>query len=45
MVPATQIAEAIFVDVARFQDAKDRFDDETILVKWVRYELLAMKAQ
>ena len=34
--PAVQIAEAIFADVARFQGAKDRFDDETILVLRVR---------
>jgi sigma-B regulation protein RsbU (phosphoserine phosphatase) len=34
--PANQIAEAIFADVARFQGAKDRFDDETILVLRVR---------
>jgi sigma-B regulation protein RsbU (phosphoserine phosphatase) len=35
-VPAIQIAEAIFADVARFQGTKDRFDDETILVLRVR---------
>ncbi len=36
MAPAVKIAEAIFSDVARFQGAKDRFDDETILVVRVR---------
>jgi sigma-B regulation protein RsbU (phosphoserine phosphatase) len=35
-LPAAQIAEAIFADVARFQAGKDRFDDETILVLVVR---------
>jgi len=35
-MPAAQIAEAIFADVARFQGAQDRFDDETILVLRVR---------
>lgn len=31
-LPAIEIADAIFADVARFQGGKDRFDDETILV-------------
>ncbi len=31
-LPALEIADAIFADVARFQSGKDRFDDETILV-------------
>jgi sigma-B regulation protein RsbU (phosphoserine phosphatase) len=35
-LPAVQIAEAIFADVARFQAGKARFDDETILVLRVR---------
>ena len=35
-LPAVEIAEAIFADVARFQAGKDRFDDETILVLRVR---------
>jgi sigma-B regulation protein RsbU (phosphoserine phosphatase) len=35
-LPAVQIADAIFADVARFQNGKDRFDDETILVLRVR---------
>jgi len=30
--PADRIAEAILADVTRFQDGKDRFDDETIIV-------------
>lgn len=30
--PAAEIAEAILADVSRFQDGKDRFDDETIIV-------------
>jgi sigma-B regulation protein RsbU (phosphoserine phosphatase) len=30
--PALAIADAILEDVARFQGAKDRFDDETIIV-------------
>jgi phosphoserine phosphatase RsbU/P len=34
--PATEIAEAILDDVGRFQGAKDRFDDETIIVLRVR---------
>jgi sigma-B regulation protein RsbU (phosphoserine phosphatase) len=29
---AGQIADAILGDVTRFQDGKDRFDDETIIV-------------
>jgi sigma-B regulation protein RsbU (phosphoserine phosphatase) len=35
-LPAVQIAEAIFADVARFQAGQPRFDDETILVLRVR---------
>jgi phosphoserine phosphatase RsbU/P len=35
-LPAVQIAEAVFADVARFQDGQPRFDDETILVLRVR---------
>jgi sigma-B regulation protein RsbU (phosphoserine phosphatase) len=35
-LPAAQIAEAIFADVARFQGSQPRFDDETILVLRVR---------
>ncbi len=35
-LPAVEIADAIFADVARFQGGKDRFDDETILVLRVR---------
>lgn len=35
-MPASQIAESIFADVAKFQAGKDRFDDETILVLRVR---------
>ena len=31
-MPAAEIAEAILADVTRFQGAKDRFDDETIIV-------------
>ncbi len=34
--PADRIAEAILADVTRFQDGKDRFDDETIIVLRVR---------
>jgi sigma-B regulation protein RsbU (phosphoserine phosphatase) len=34
--PAQQIADAILADVARFQGAQDRFDDETIIVLRVR---------
>jgi sigma-B regulation protein RsbU (phosphoserine phosphatase) len=34
--PAIEIADAILEDVARFQGAKDRFDDETIIVLRVR---------
>ena len=34
--PAAQIAETVMADVARFQGAKDRFDDETIIVLRVR---------
>lgn len=34
--PAEHIAEAILADVTRFQDGKDRFDDETIIVLRVR---------
>src|SRR5580698_9087290 len=34
--PAARIAEAILSDVTRFQDGKDRFDDETIIVLRVR---------
>lgn len=33
---ANQIADAILADVTRFQDGKDRFDDETIIVLKVR---------
>jgi len=35
-LPANEIADTIFSDVARFQGGKDRFDDETILVLRVR---------
>jgi phosphoserine phosphatase RsbU/P len=35
-LPAVHIAEAIMNDVTRFQDGKDRFDDETIIVLRVR---------
>ncbi len=35
-LPAGQIADLIFADVARFQAGKDRFDDETIIVLRVR---------
>jgi sigma-B regulation protein RsbU (phosphoserine phosphatase) len=35
-LPASEIAEAIFADVARFQAGQPRFDDETILVLRVR---------
>lgn len=35
-LPAAQIADAIFADVARFQGGQPRFDDETILVLCVR---------
>jgi sigma-B regulation protein RsbU (phosphoserine phosphatase) len=34
--PATEIAEAILSDVARFQGGRDRFDDETIIVLRVK---------
>ena len=34
--PAQQIADAILADVTRLQGAKDRFDDETIIVLRVR---------
>jgi sigma-B regulation protein RsbU (phosphoserine phosphatase) len=34
--PAQQIADAILADVTEFQGAKDRFDDETIIVLSVR---------
>jgi sigma-B regulation protein RsbU (phosphoserine phosphatase) len=34
--PATSIADAILADVTRFQGARDRFDDETIIVLKVR---------
>ena len=34
--PASEIAEIILADVTRFQGAKDRFDDETIIVLRVR---------
>jgi sigma-B regulation protein RsbU (phosphoserine phosphatase) len=33
---ANQLADAILADVTRFQDGKDRFDDETIIVLKVR---------
>ena len=33
---ANHIADAILADVTRFQDGKDRFDDETIIVLLVR---------
>ncbi len=33
---AAEIADAILADVERFQDGKDRFDDETIIVLKVR---------
>lgn len=33
---ASQIGDAILADVTRFQDGKDRFDDETIIVLKVR---------
>jgi phosphoserine phosphatase RsbU/P len=33
---ASQIADAILSDVTRFQDGKDRFDDETIIILRVR---------
>ena len=35
-LPALEIADAILEDVARFQGAKERFDDETIIVLRVR---------
>jgi sigma-B regulation protein RsbU (phosphoserine phosphatase) len=35
-LPAVEIAEAVFADVARFQAGQPRFDDETILVLRVR---------
>jgi sigma-B regulation protein RsbU (phosphoserine phosphatase) len=34
--PAQEIADAILADVTRFQNGKDRFDDETIIVLSVR---------
>ena len=34
--PANHIAEAILADVSRFQEGKDRFDDETIIVLRVK---------
>ena len=34
--PAIEIADEILADVARFQGAKDRFDDETIIVLRVK---------
>jgi sigma-B regulation protein RsbU (phosphoserine phosphatase) len=33
---AAQIADAVLADVTKFQDGKDRFDDETIIVLKVR---------
>ena len=33
---AQEIADAIFADVSRFQEGRDRFDDETIIVLSVR---------
>jgi sigma-B regulation protein RsbU (phosphoserine phosphatase) len=33
---AVDVADAILADVARFQGAHDRFDDETIIVLRVR---------
>jgi sigma-B regulation protein RsbU (phosphoserine phosphatase) len=35
-LPASEIADAILADVARFQGGKERFDDETIIVLRVR---------
>ncbi len=35
-LPAADIADAILADVAQFQGAQDRFDDETIIVLRVR---------
>jgi sigma-B regulation protein RsbU (phosphoserine phosphatase) len=35
-LPAVEIADAVFADVARFQAGQPRFDDETILVLRVR---------
>jgi sigma-B regulation protein RsbU (phosphoserine phosphatase) len=35
-LPAQEIADAILADVSRFQGAKERFDDETIIVLRVR---------
>jgi len=35
-LPASDIAQKVFEDVARFQGGRDRFDDETILVLRVR---------
>jgi sigma-B regulation protein RsbU (phosphoserine phosphatase) len=35
-LPAQQIADAILADVTQFQGAKDRFDDETIIVLRVK---------
>ena len=34
--PAQEIADAMLADVTRFQDGKERFDDETIIVLRVR---------
>jgi sigma-B regulation protein RsbU (phosphoserine phosphatase) len=34
--PAIEIADEVLDDVSRFQGAKDRFDDETIIVLRVR---------
>ena len=34
--PAKHIADAVLADVTRFQDGKDRFDDETIIALCVR---------
>lgn len=34
--PAQEIADAILADVSRFQEGRDRFDDETIIVLSVR---------
>ena len=35
-LPAQHIADAILSDVTQFQGAKDRFDDETIIVLRVK---------
>jgi len=35
-LPAQEIADEILADVSRYQGAKDRFDDETIIVLCVR---------